>query len=292
MYWVVAIAVSYATWPYLWGAPIAHFVESVRTLADFPFKGDTLYLGNVADSPPMPWHYVPLLILIQLTLPLLILTLLGLVHGLFRTWSGSIRRIELAMILLWFIIPLFAVIGLRSPIYGNQRQLLFVLPPLFALGGIGLDLVSSRIHSGALSGLMILIVALPGVIGILRLHPYEYIFYNSVVGGVRGAFRSFELDYWCTSYREAMGVVNGLAPRDAVIAVDPPVQLAQEFARPDLKVLASPGGVDADTLGADFGISCTRANLDLGFLPRVPIVAEIQADGGVLAVIKDLRARK
>lgn len=35
------------------------------------------------------------------------------------------------------------------------------------------------------------------------LHPYQYVYYNAFVGGIRGAAGRYELDYWAASYREA-----------------------------------------------------------------------------------------
>lgn len=37
-----------------------------------------------------------------------------------------------------------------------------------------------------------------------RLHPYEYIYYNSLVGGLPGANGKYETDYWGAGYREAV----------------------------------------------------------------------------------------
>jgi hypothetical protein len=36
-----------------------------------------------------------------------------------------------------------------------------------------------------------------------RLHPYEYIYYNRLVGGVTQAYRDYETDYWGTAFSEA-----------------------------------------------------------------------------------------
>jgi len=36
------------------------------------------------------------------------------------------------------------------------------------------------------------------------LHPDQYVYYNSFVGGVSGAEQKFKLDYWANSYAEAV----------------------------------------------------------------------------------------
>ncbi len=36
-----------------------------------------------------------------------------------------------------------------------------------------------------------------------KLHPYEYIYFNEVIGGTNKAMDKFELDYWGATYKEA-----------------------------------------------------------------------------------------
>jgi len=79
-------------------------------------------------------------------------------------------------------------------------------------------------------------LVLPGIIAGIQLHPYEYIYYNSFIGGERGAQGRFELDYWATSYRAAMDYVNGVAPANGKIFVAGPSYIAEIYARRDLKI--------------------------------------------------------
>ena len=39
---------------------------------------------------------------------------------------------------------------------------------------------------------------------LVRLHPYEYMFYNPLVGGLEGAARRYEMDYWVNVMPEAV----------------------------------------------------------------------------------------
>jgi hypothetical protein len=98
---------------------------------------------------------------------------------------------------------------------------------------------------------------------ILRLRPYEYIYYNSLAGGTRGGEGLFVHDYWCTSIREAMAHVNSVAPRGTRVAISAPPELAAAFARPDLELVRA--GTDPQ---AAFLVRCndqgdfTSRNLD------------------------------
>lgn len=146
-----------------------------------------------------------------------------------------------------------------------------------------------KISRATLRGLAAALLLIPGLVGVLTLHPYEYIFYNSLIGGVRGAFRNFELDYWATSYREAMEIINPVAPPGAVIVADVPVHLAAVAARNNLVVVGTGSEATLDTLRPDFGLASTRSNYDQDYYPEYEFTWEVRVGGVVLAVIKDFR---
>jgi hypothetical protein len=80
-----------------------------------------------------------------------------------------------------------------------------VVPPLTVLTALAFDRVFSvpgRLARGAVSvGLCLL--ALAQTRALVELHPNAYVYFNSLVGGVRGAQGRFELDFWGTSLAEA-----------------------------------------------------------------------------------------
>ena len=48
---------------------------------------------------------------------------------------------------------------------------------------------------------------------LVRLHPYEYLFYNAAVGGLEGASRRYDLDYWFNSMPEALSQLEAYLRR-------------------------------------------------------------------------------
>ena len=288
-YWAMAALACFATWPYLWGDPFGRFVDSLRTMAAFPWQGDILYAGRLWDAGATPWHYLPFLILSQLTLPALVLALIGLGIGLRRVVQRAMDGMALGLLLLWVCVPVAAAVALHSIVYDNARQFLFALPPLFILAGVGIDGLLRRVRSRVVGVAGVLALLAPGVLGILTLHPYEYTYFNSLVGGTAGAYRRFETDYWCTSYREAMELIGATAPPGAVIAVSGPSHAAQQVARADLVIRRIDDGTDPRADQVTFGLACTRSNRDEVFYPGFPAAEEISAGGATLAVIKDFR---
>lgn len=280
-YGVIAAAVMYLTWPYLWPDPIGHLVESVRVMSEYPWRGGVLFDGAIYGSTDLPQSYLPVLLGIQLTEPVWLLFAVGLailVHG-----TVSKRRLSSALLifaLVWFLLPLLGFIFTRSPLYDNFRQVIFILPPVFMMSGVVFDRISHNWQQRALIALVIL----PGIVGGVRLHPYEYIYYNRFVGGVQGAFRKYELDYWGTSYREAAAYLNSAAPANASVWVEGPTHLLQVYIRPDLKIYSTYEAKRADHY--DYVVALTRFNLDLQSYPDARVDHVIERDGALLTVIK------
>jgi len=277
IYFFFALAAMYATWPYLWPNPIGHFMESIVVMAKYPWEGQVLFNGVEYASTDIPRSYLPFLLGIQLTEPVWVLFIVGLAAAVF---GPSGKRELLVTTIIWFVLPLIGFIAARTPLYDNFRQVFFILPPVFFMAGAAFE----KIKRPVLQIALIVLCVLPGMVDGLRLHPYEYIYYNRFMGGVEGAFRRFELDYWGTSYREAADWLNAHARPNANIWVTGPAHLLGMYLREDLKLYSSYEADRAERY--DYVVSTSRYNLDLTTYPEAEIVREITRDGAILTVIK------
>ncbi len=285
-YTVIALITMYLTWPYLWTDPVGHFFESIKTMSLYPWRGQVLFNGIGYASTKLPYSYLPVLFGIQLTEPVWALFIVGFFAAVVgrrpervEGWTGKRELIELTI--LWFIIPFIGFIILRSALYDNFRQILFILPPIFWMAGVAIE----KVKRPALQIALIALVILPGIVDGIRLHPYEYIYYNRFIGGVNGAQGRFELDYWGTSYREAAEYINEIAPANAVIWVEGPSHLFELYARHDLKIFSDHEIERADRY--DYVIATTRYDLDQTSYPNARIIHKITRGDAVLAVIKN-----
>jgi hypothetical protein len=182
----------------------------------------------------------------------------------------------------WVIIPILAASTSLIPIYDNFRHLLFILPPIILVAGVGLDSVVEKINSIYGKVLLVVLLLLPGIIGVMRLHPYEYIYYNEFVGGMNGAVGEYPLDYWCTSHREAMEYINANAEPDAQVAVWGGITTAEPFERDDIRVYQDWG----TTTQPDYALGCIRAITAEDFFPDLEVVHQIRRGEGVLSIVK------
>jgi len=282
VYAVIALIVMYSTWPYLWPAPIGRLIESLQIMSQYPWHGQVLFDGVQYASTDIPQRYLPVLLGIQLTEPVWVLFVAGLTVAII----GFVKKREyvelLVLALVWFFLPLAGFILLRAPLYDNFRQIFFILPPVFMLASV----VFEKIKQTPLQMVLIALALLPGLIGILRLHPYEYMYYNTLIGGERGAFRRFELDYWGTSYREAAAWMNEFATPDANVWVDGPSHLLEMYLRDGFHLFSGHEVERAEHY--DYVVATTRYDLDLTSYPNAEIVHRIEKNGVLLAVIKHI----
>ena len=286
-YFSIAALTAYLTWPFLWDLPVQHFINSLDVMKDFPFEGTIRFMGNNYAADNLPWSYIPALIAVQLTEPVIVLSIIGFLGAAWTFIKNPGENKKIILILAWLLIPIGLFIILHSSAYDNFRQVFFVLPPIFILAGIALDWIFKRISNSQWRLALITLMLLPGIIGIAAWHPYEYIYYNSFVGGVSGAADDFEMDYWMTSYREATYYLNENAPEGAKILVMFAGFNVDHNARKDL-VVESYNPEKATQGGYDYIVISTRYDAHLSYLPDAEIVYEVRKNGVLLAVVKKL----
>ena len=281
VYGLTAILAMYLTWPYLWPNPIRHFFETVQIMAQHPWPGAVLFNGGTYPANDLPASYMPLLLAIQLTEPVWVLFFVGLVVTVVGWIKKQIEQRELlALTFAWFILPLLTFIVLRPTLYDNFRQSFFIVPPIFFMTGLAFD----QIRKPVLQATLIALVVFPGLFASVRLHPYEYVYYNQFIGGVQAAADRFELEYWATSYREAAREANRIAPPNANVWVDGPAHLFSRFARPDFHIYSPQEAERADHY--DVVVTLARYDLEKTSFPEAKIVYTVRRAGAVFAVIR------
>ncbi len=249
LYWIFALLGLYATWPFLWLDPINRFLASLHTMSAFPWKNKILFDGLSYKADNLPWRYLPKLITLQFSEPALLLAGGGLMALVWISWRrGKYRQVQCksfllpVILFLWFGVPLGWVILARPIIYDNFRQFLFIMPAIFILGAVALDELFKHLTDPLIRMLIILAAILPGLISGVSLHPYEYVYYNSLAGNIAG---HYETDYWATSFREAAGYINSNAPKNAVVSIGP-WGLIQDLMRQDIKIDRSNVSANSD----------------------------------------------
>jgi hypothetical protein len=187
---------------------------AIHEFTNFPWKGWLLFDGQMMPAINLPRDYLLTFLLYQLPEH----TLIGMVLAVISAGVVCARRgvplladrktLQYLILIQAAVVPIIAFVVLRPTVYNGMRHFLFVVPPLVILAAIGWDKLLAAVTARrpgprfALGGILAVLL-LWQLLRMVDLHPYEYVAYNRLAGGIAGASGRFELDYWDTSLAEA-----------------------------------------------------------------------------------------
>lgn len=296
---VIAYLIMIAAWPWAALSPL-NPVRGLLSFGEFHYHIRTILFGKVYEMADVPRAYVPTYIAIRLPLLTLGATLLSLALIVLPPRFGGIggtRRRELGLIAFAAIFPVACQVVTEGPALDGCRHFLFVFPAIAVLAGVGLSTsigALARLHRNAvIVWLAVIATSYTWTAGKLyNLHPYEYLYYNQLVGGLEGASRRFVTDYWVNIMPEAVEELHDYLDRTEPetaqtniyrVAVCGERVSYEEYARPNLHWIKM-----YDWRLADFYIAPTHMNCDRTLAGKV--IAKIERSGVTIGVVKDRRA--
>ena len=199
---VVAYATMLATWPYLFLNPVHGLLDAYHVMSHYDWPGTVLYLGHDVYGQDLPWHYLPVWLVVGSPLPTVLLALAG--AGLIVADLVRRRPVD-PRLLVVLAIPLITIgsfIVLRPTMLNGFRHTLYMVAFLVLLAAYavvrGMRALHGRGNRAVFAALAVVLVASQAevVVSAARLHPYEYMYFSPVVGGYAGAKDDFETDYW------------------------------------------------------------------------------------------------
>ncbi len=292
---LIGYLIMIAAWPWAWQSPL-NPLRAIFSFAHFHYEIRTIVAGEVYRMAEVPWWYVPFYLLIKVPLVVYAGALCAIGATIWAIGHGGLSRlprryVETAFIVFVASFPVLCEALAEGPAFTGMRHFIFVLPPLAVLAGIGFDAALNTLSprrwlaTGA-TGVLALVLLWNATV-LVRLHPYEYMFYNPLVGGLQGADRRYEMDYWVNMMPEAVGALQdylGLAKEKSAQVYKVGI-CGEKFSfdnYADRRLEASPGWLEAD-----FFIAPTQMNCDRLVDGRV--VATIRRDGVLIGVVKDRR---
>jgi hypothetical protein len=290
-------------WPWAALAPL-NPVRGLVAFSEFHYDIRTIFAGTAYDMADVPRLYVPIYLLIRLPLLMLFgaaVAMLSVLPPLRVSGSTPLQRRDILFLSITVLFPLVCEVIGHGPAFTGLRHFLFVIPPLAALAGIGLDKVLTVLAArGRLlaSGGLAFVTAclLSNAVTLVRLHPDEYLFYNAAVGGLEGASRRYDVDYWFNSMPEAVDKLEAYlrhSPPDgsnwqaqvySVAVCGDRLSFEKTVTLPQLRYDFMPTWEQSD-----FFIAPTQMNCDNDLDGKV--VATVKRLGVVIATIKDRRAQ-
>jgi hypothetical protein len=309
-----ATAIAYVVmgifWP--WGVmrPLNPFV-ALSDFSNLPVNLDTLIGGVWVKATQLPRDYLPDYLLVNLPEVVLFGLVVAIVfavlwwigrvrHGPpFPTGGGAaeLRAEQILLVVLAGFFPVIFFVFFRPTAYNGIRHFLFVVPPMAVLASLGIDRLWDRVArfgdkwGRLLAGALTIVLVIQAWV-MAQLHPDEYVYYNVLTGGVKGAQGAYELDYWGNSLLEA---TKDLAEYIAMENGDKPItrtykvavcghRLSAAYYFPDYMEFTN------NLNDADFLVAFTQGNCQRHFEGRQ--IISVERFGVALSVVKDRRYLK
>lgn len=300
----VAILLMALFWPWSVLAP-GNIVAAVGALSSFNIL--TVVAGQSLTSADDPRWYLPAYMAAKLPE----IVLLGSALAFFAAFIGCRSRsaagaLRLPTTYMWSVVILAAAVPVgyaviaRPALYNGLRHFLFVIPPLcvVAAAGIAWALRSARQLGRAAFFAVAAIAAAfmaKDLWTLVALHPHQYVYYNLLVGGVKGAAGRWEMDYWSNYAPEAFrSLVNRLKAENGGRLPDRPI--AVTFCYPEwfppwiFESYAPPPLVRSQEYCDDAEFYIATTNTGCAEACRGTTIVTVERLGAVLGVVKDLRA--
>jgi len=324
-YGLIALVVMFGFWPYLWADPINRLLEVLKHMSNNPTELAVLFEGQVFRANEMPRRYLPQVFAMTLTEPTWVVFFAGLAVAIrsffakksnsepkvpgtglnktlssknkprlaglnLKTWCKALslqKQVDwrAPLVVLGLFVFMLAYLLYNKPsVYDGFRHFLFITPPVFVFVGFSLQWLWEKLKPTLWSTTIVLLL-LPGLMGIVRLHPYEYAYYNQLVGGVGGAYRTYETEYWLTCYKEAFEWLRANEP-GSTLHIQREFSLAEYYAE-GLIVKDLSRETESDLRPGDLLLFHTRANLDLrSNYRKLPVEQVVGRDGAEFCLIK------
>jgi tetratricopeptide (TPR) repeat protein len=201
---VVSWLLSLTMWPYGLQGPVKNMLGSYRMMAHFPDTFMQIFEGRMEWSDFMPWYYIPKSMAI--TIPIIVLAGILIFCSYTRKILTGHKTILYGIIFFTVLFPVGFVIYEKSNLYSSWRQFLFIYPAIILLASVGLHYLLESLKNLYIKWGTVVILAILSfhpVKFMISNHPYYYLYYNQLVGGLKGAYSNYETDYYYVSQTEA-----------------------------------------------------------------------------------------
>jgi hypothetical protein len=287
-------------WPWSVLSPLNPLYASDYFSQFFEKPWRELFQGRLIFVPSMPAIYLPQMFAIKLPELMLLLGFTGAGLTLMAGLRGRLpinRGGTLFTVMAAAFMPAMIAMVARPALYNGIRHFLFLVPPFAVLGGLAgaaafeWARVRGRGYVAGALAVLLIGMALP-VSHMIRLHPFQYTYFNTAAGGVNGAHDDYMVDYWGLAFKQAS---EALREKLAVTGQRKPA------GRRWIVEICGPQRGAEVALGKDFEITWNRASADFAMMLgtfycrddiRAPVLVEIYREGVLYARVYDIRGMR
>ena len=219
---IIGYFIGLSLWPYGRFRPIDGPLEALTRSSNNAFYAYNLELwqGVKTYMIYMPWYYV--VKFMGITLPLYALFGILLFIGSLFFYVKKKPAIPVFLVLFTFVFPLIYAEIKNITYYNGWRHYLFIYPSLVALLALGYDYTFTYIKPKFISYILAVLMfglAAKTTLWSIQNHPNETVYYNEIVGGTKGAFGNYEMDYYANSARQAAEWIANNEPKGKKLVI-------------------------------------------------------------------------
>ena len=214
---VISQAIMLVFWPWAQQAPLTRPFQALSAMSQFAWQGSVLYQGQHISAQNLPGSYLIQHFIIKLSETINLSIIAGSVLLLWLIAKKRFKPIPTTLSLFVFVViasvfPILYASISNATLYDTIRHFLFIIPLLCVLSAIIIDKLIgmhkyARKYPATSFFTIALLLVTPQLYALSELHPYEYVYYNTFVGGLNGASGRYETDYWASSYKESVEVL-------------------------------------------------------------------------------------
>lgn len=288
-------------WPWALFDPIGRPLAALRRMSQFMgLNRDMPFAGKLVSTYDVDWRYMPHYFGLKLPEFIVLASVPAVLLIAIRLW-GNRREPELLQrnlvfgtLLVALLFPWLYSVARSSIVYDGLRHFLFEVPVVVATVAYFVDsLLSAALarfgrRAGVAAAGLIALACIDQYATMVRLHPYEYVYFNRFIGGLAGAIDRYDTDYYAASYGEAGELLAAHLWRTEPERFLDSLYLVGSCVGDDIALRRLPPNFRARKRKADFWLGYRRDGCHLRH-PEAPIVVEVEREGGVLLIGRDLR---
>jgi tetratricopeptide (TPR) repeat protein len=195
-------------WPWALQNPIINPYKALEVFRKFNmFNSLELFEGRWINNFEIPWYFVPkwfyVTFPVSVTFGFLLFAILS--PLLLKAKRSSLPGYLLLIFSIAF--PVLSVIKSKSNIYDDCRHVYFILPSVIVLSAAAWDMLIRKSKPFLVKSLVVIAFAwtlCEPLAFMWRNHPHEVMYFSPIIGGTKGAFKNYEMDYWGFSCRNAV----------------------------------------------------------------------------------------
>jgi hypothetical protein len=189
-------------WPFGMVKPFTNPMFTLDYMSKFPVNIRILFEGKYLGSTEVPWYYIPKWFMIST--PIVVLIGLLASFAVIRYYQKAGKLLFIGFLFFTLVFPVAYVIYKKSALYDTMRHFFFVYPSMVMLAAIAIDYfinslpkVGKYVVIGATAVLLLLPIRF-----MVANHPNQYVYFNELIGGIKGAYGNYELDYYMNSVKQ------------------------------------------------------------------------------------------